>query len=241
MKAKKNNIGICIFFFLFVFQLNAQFINKDFVAKVEIANFEETIAVTGTVENLTNVYENLSYKLSVIKSDNSNNSSNNSQEGRFTIKPNEKKTLSKTQVNISNDDKTIILLLIYNEENVLVGKDRVVIGELVKEKNINYDGVEIAGLISDETKTKIGKDFYELYYKKYNEYSINGSEIVTIEEELNFGRTTKIKIYISNVLISEFVTFPDEEYLEFKAEHAVVKTKKHFKNVKENKGLVIQY
>ena len=241
MEANKIILYINILFLISIFQLNAQFINKDFDAKIEVSNFEESVAITGTVENLKNVYENLSYKLSVIKSDNSNNTSNNTQEGRFTIKPNEKKTLSKTQINNSSKDKTIILLLIYDEENTLVGKDRIVIGELSIKKNNNYESVEIKGLISDETKTKIGKDFYELFYKKYNDSSINGPEIVTVEEELNFGRTTKIKVYISNFLIIEFVTFPDEEYLGFKADHAIVNTKKYFKELKENKGMVVQY
>lgn len=219
-----------------------QFINRDFEAKIEIKEFEEMVAITGTVENLTDVYENLYFKLSVIKNGNSNNNSNNSQEGRFTIKPNEKKTLSKTQINVDYNDKTIVLLLIYNEEDVLVGKDRVELQNLAQNEEPNNDsGIEISGLISDETKTKIGKDFYEFYYKFYNEASINGTEIVTIEEELNFGRTTKIKVYVSNVLISEFMTFPDEEFLMYKAEESVLKTKNYFKKLKFNKRYVTQY
>ncbi|MEQ3662853.1 MAG: CsgE family curli-type amyloid fiber assembly protein, partial [Flavobacterium sp.] len=138
--------------------------------------------------------------------------------------------------------KTIVLLLIYNEDDLLIGKDRVELQDVQNESANNNDkGIEIAGLISDETKTKVGKDFYELYFKKYNEASINGTEIVTIEEELNFGRTTKIKIYISNVLISEFITFPDEDFLQFKAEDAVLKTKKYFKDSQNNKRYVTQY
>jgi hypothetical protein len=134
------------------------------------------------------------------------------------------------------------LLLIYNEDDLLIGKDRVELQDVQNESANNNDkGIEIAGLISDETKTKVGKDFYELYFKKYNEASINGTEIVTIEEELNFGRTTKIKIYISNVLISEFITFPDEDFLQFKAEDAVLKTKKYFKDSQNNKRYVTQY
>lgn len=237
------HIYISTILFLSFFQGNAQFINKDIDTKIEIGDFEEMVAISSTVENLTDVYRNLHYKLSVIKNDKSNNSSNNSQEGRFTIKPNEKKTLSKTQINHNSSDKTIILLLIYDENNVLVGKDRVLIGGDKEEENKikKNDGIEIAGIISDETKTKIGKDFYELYFKKYSEASINGNEIVTIEEELSFGRTTKIKVYISNTNIAEFIAFPDEEFLNQMAEMTVINTIKYFKKEKESKGFVTQY
>jgi hypothetical protein len=236
----KTTAFICFFFLAEC--VNAQFINKNFEAKIEIKEFEEMVVITGTVENLTDVYENLYFKLSVIKKGNSNNTSSNSQEGRFTIKPDEKKSLSKTQINIEENDKAIVLLLIYNEDDLLVGKDRVELQDIKNdEANNNDKGIEITGLVSDETKTKIGKDFYELYFKKYSEASINGTEIVTIEEELNFGRTTKIKVYISNVLISNFIAFPDEEFLQYKAEEAVLKTKKYFKDSKNKKRYVTQY
>lgn len=242
MKTICIKISMFIFFFLFSQCASAQFINRDFEAKIEVKEFEEMVAITGTVENLTDVYENLHFKLSVIKNGNSNNTLNNSQEGRFTIKPNEKRTLSKTQINVEDNDKAIVLLLIYNEDDLLVGKDRIVLQDIKdNEANNNDKGIEIAGLISDETKTKIGKDFYELYFKKYNEASINGTEIVTIEEELNFGRTTRIKVYVSNALISEFIAFPDEDFLQYKADDAVLKTKKYFKDSKNNKRYVTQY
>jgi hypothetical protein len=32
------------------------------------------------------------------------------------------------------------------------------------------------GIISDETKTKVGKDFYDLYYYLYNDYKINAKD-----------------------------------------------------------------
>jgi hypothetical protein len=31
------------------------------------------------------------------------------------------------------------------------------------------------GIISDETKTKVGKDFYDLYYYLYNDYNMQDS------------------------------------------------------------------
>ena len=72
-----------------------------------------------------------------------------------------------------------MLLLIYDEEQVLIGKDRIVFGEEDENsKNVKSsvekpsDGLEMLGIISDETKTKLGKDFYDYFYSFYNKIKI---------------------------------------------------------------------
>ena len=53
-------------------------------AKIEIEQTENNFKVTGTAENLTEIVQSLSYKLSVIKNNNiNNNHSDNIQEGFF--------------------------------------------------------------------------------------------------------------------------------------------------------------
>jgi hypothetical protein len=94
-------------------------------------NLEEengTIKVTGVAENLSKTLQSLSYKLTVIKNNSkSNNQSNNAQEGLFTLDPGQIKNLSQTQINLGNDDEIIVLLLFYDENQMLIGKDRVVL------------------------------------------------------------------------------------------------------------------
>ena len=90
---------------------------------------EGNIKITGTAENLSDVVQSLSYKLTVIKNSNSNNQSNNSQEGVFSLNPSETKNLSVTQVNLKKGEGMIVLLLFYDENNKLVGKDRMVFGD----------------------------------------------------------------------------------------------------------------
>ena len=97
------------------------------------------------------------------------------------------------------------------------------------------------GIISDETKTKIGKDFYDFYYKKYNEANIDAEKIVKIEEEQMFGRTTKIKISVENQIINEFIVKPNEEFLTTMANQSVYLTKKHFKDLERNNKLISSY
>jgi hypothetical protein len=100
------------------------------MAKIDIDKMEGIIKITGTAENLSDIVQSLSYKLSVIKKNNLNgNQSNNAQEGFFTLEPSENRNLSTTQVNLGSGDEVIILLLFYNENKQLIGKDRVVLGD----------------------------------------------------------------------------------------------------------------
>ncbi|MBP4141631.1 hypothetical protein J3S90_07430 [Flavobacterium sp. P4023] len=106
-------------------------------AKIDIENLDGIIKVTGTAENLSDIVQSYSYKLSVIKNNNLNdNHSDNIQEGFFSLNPSENKNLSNTQVNLSNGDEVIVLLLFYNENKQLIGKDRVVLGDQKKKRKL---------------------------------------------------------------------------------------------------------
>lgn len=238
-----NRKHILIFSLFFSTILNAQILNTEVKAKIELSYFEEMVSVTGTAENLDDGIKNLSYTLSVIKKNKKTaNTSNNSQNGEFTLNPNEKKILSTTKINQSTKDEIIILLLIYDDNDVMVGKDRIIVEEKKSEAlNKNEAELEITGIVSDDTKTKVGKDFYDIYFSKYNSEAIKGIQIVQIEEQLNIGRTTILKITIDNKLISEFIANPNEEFLSQKAEEAIQITKKYFKDLEKLKNRIEQY
>ncbi|WP_395047574.1 curli-like amyloid fiber formation chaperone CsgH [Flavobacterium sp.] len=226
-------------FFLF-----AQITNKEVKAKIEIEENADLVSITGLAENLTDSYKSLSYKLTVIKTSKTNNRSNNVQSGRFTLEANQIKVLSKTQINTNDSNQTIILLLIYDENEQLIGKDRFVIGE--KNIGLDYnqrpkDGVEITGIVSDETKTKMGKDFYDAYYTEYSKLKLNSSKIIVVEEELTNSRTTRIRIKVDNDILNEFITKPDEEYLASMSDDSVVKTFNYLKTLEKQSKSIKQY
>jgi hypothetical protein len=234
------------FFFLLLFTSASysQISNKEVRAKIHMEEIEGNIKITGTAENLTDIVQSLSYKLSVIKKNKkSNNQSNNAQEGLFNLEPSETKNLSTTQVNLTKDDEVIVLLLFYDSDKKLVGKDRIVIGDEKKkdEAMIPVDGFELSGIISDDTKTKVGKDFYDFYYYVYNDKKINSKKIVTVSEELSFARNTKIIISIDNNVIYEFLARPDEEFLTLVADDSVNATYVYLKNLEKQSQYITQY
>ena len=128
-------------FTFFVFLLScissfSQTTNTVVKARIQMEEIEGSIKITGTAENLSDIVQSLSYKLSVIKkSKKGSNQSNNAQEGLFTLAPSETKNLSTTQVNLSSEDEVIILLLFYDDKQQLIGKDRIVLGD-EKKKNL---------------------------------------------------------------------------------------------------------
>jgi hypothetical protein len=106
---------------------------------------------------------------------------------------------------------------------------------------VPIDGFELRGIVSDETKTKMGKDFYDLYYYLYNDYKINAKEIVVINEEFSFSRNTKIMININNEVVYEFLARPDQEYLEAMVKQAIYETYLHLKDLEKKSEYFIQY
>jgi hypothetical protein len=124
-----------VFFVLLLFSsvCYSQTTNTKVKAKIVYEENDGIIKLTGTAENLTEIVQSLSYSLSVIKKNRSkDNSSNNVQEGFFNLNPSENKNLASTQINIRNEEEVIVMLLFYNENKILIGKDRLVFGEQKK-------------------------------------------------------------------------------------------------------------
>jgi hypothetical protein len=217
---------------------------KEVKAKIEIEKIENLLAITGTVENLKHVYKDISYKLTVFKQNkSSSNKSSNAQDGRLTLEPFQKVNLSKTQINSSKEDRIILLLLIYDDKNTIIGKDRIVIGEEDTKTGaiIPKDGLEMIGIVSNDSKTKLGNDFYDLFYSEFNKLKINSSKIVSVQEELSFGRTTKIIVAVDGEIIVEFIAKPDEDFLKYMAEDSAAKVFKYFKNIERQNKYIFQY
>jgi hypothetical protein len=249
MKATSHYFTLYFFVFIFSGTFFGQVVSKEIKAKIEIESTENLFVITGTVENMTEVYKSLYYKLSVFKKDKkTENKSSNSQDGRFTLEGNQKKSLSKATINSTNEEETVVLLLIFDEEKVLLAKDRVVLEEgQVQYKNDKSttdktdDGLVMTGIISDETKTKLGKDFYDYFYTSYNKIKINSAKIIAIEEELTFARTTKIAVKIDNEIINEFISKPDDEFLVAMAEDSVNKVFEYLKRLEKQAKIINQY
>lgn len=238
------NIVFIGFFFNFQFACS-QIVYKEVKAKIDIEEVENMLSIAGTAENLKAEFKNISFKLTVFKKNVSNNSkSDNAQTGRITLEPLKKVIVSNTQIIKNKDDMVIILLLIYDENNHLIGKERIVFGD-DEQSSVEVlkpnDGIEMIGAVLNETKTKLGNDFYDYFYLVYSRLKMNSPNVVTIQEELTFGRTTKIIISIDNEMLTEFIAMPDDDFLSYMAENSSEEVFKYLKEKEKQKELIFQF
>ncbi|MCL9808370.1 curli production assembly/transport protein CsgE [Flavobacterium luminosum] len=234
-----------IFFLLFSFNMVfSQFTNTKVKAKIEVEEGVDLIGITAVAENLTEAtFQSLSYKFSIIRK--GNNESNNQQGGIFSLLGDQRIRLSKTQINTDGNSELIVLLLIYDEDKVLIGKDRYVFGEKSQnsreEAQKKGDGVEITGIVSDETKTKFGKDFYDFFYTEFSKLKYNSSKVITVEEEIANARTTRIRVRIDSEILNEFISRPEEEFTKAMAEETVVRVFNYLKKIEKESKYITQY
>lgn len=233
---------ICLLLF-FSSIAHSQMYNSQIEAEINIQQYGNTYNITGLAVNKTVSNQSLHYTLSVIKNqENNSNTSKNDQRGRFVLEIGEKKNLSTTSINVSENQRVIVLLLIYDDEDTPLGMDRKVINpteedlalqkndSIERERAVNpspdvstkpVDGIIIGGIVTEDTKTKPGRDFYKMFDQNYRLNNINGSEIVTIKEVLSLNNNTKIEVLVANEKVLEFFVRPQTEYLKQMADIAV--------------------
>ncbi|MGB5818527.1 MAG: CsgE family curli-type amyloid fiber assembly protein [Saonia sp.] len=215
------------------------------------------VQITGSAHNKTEISKSLRYVLSVIKTGKkSKNKNKNDQESRFVLAPGVKKNLSSTIINVTNDDRTIILLLIYQDEKI-IGKDRKVLNGIEGEddqvenfkkpsskedvKNTNEDGFVLRGMVIQDTKTKAGNDFYDMFYSSYLTNNINGERIVKIEERLAIGNNTQINVLVGDAVVVQFFVNPRNQYLKSMADQSIYKVNAYFQRLKNTEEQITRY
>ncbi|SIT21128.1 Curli assembly protein CsgE [Chryseobacterium ureilyticum] len=226
-----------LFIFLSVLAYGQE--DKKVTAKIESSHIENQIKLKAIVINNTAVYKELNYLLVSIKKGDGGNLSNNQQSGKFSVNPNEVKALSEISVNLEPKDALKAFLYIRDEETrTLVAKDSLELNnDLFKKKaaKIEEDAVyELKGLTIDETKTKVGKDFYDMFYLQYSQLPDKSSSAVTISELPLRGTSGQINIQIDDKVIYSFMTNPGEDYLK----EQLVFSLKYIKEFNAKKNLI---
>jgi len=89
------------------------------------------------------------------------------------------------------------------------------IGQNIKKPRSNLDALEIQGLIIDETRSKIGRDFYEIFFRKWiAPKGDNGDFIITIKELPSFGRSSRVALEVNSQQLGVRNLIPRLEFVE---------------------------
>lgn len=221
---------VCFFALLMMNLVTAQKIN--ITPSIEVNEVENMLSLKAFVLNNEEVIHDLNYLLVAIKKSGNNGLSNNKQEGQFVISAYEKKQLSEIRLNINKGDEVKAYLFIRNEiKNELVAKDSILINyEEVKSESAIGSKTEslflkeefvLKGLVIDQTKTKFGRDFFDIFYSAYNLMNEKFPFITTITEIPSIGRTSIIQIEDRDKLLHSFRVEPKEEYLKMQVDYTL--------------------
>jgi hypothetical protein len=76
-------------------------------------------------------------------------------------------------------------------------------------------GLEINGVVLDDTKTKTGRDFFDQFYKAWNAHPVDTwpDHTIVIAELPTFGRTTAISVKLNGEELLQQNLFPNEDFL----------------------------
>ena len=186
-------------------------------ANLEYSKKDDLVVVKARVNNKQSIYiQELNYFMLALKKGASGNYSKSDQSGYFSLAPNEEKLLATIQQNIQEGELLKIYLFI-KKGKVVVAKDSVEIS-LIDLANHNKplleDNIEITGLVVEEMRTKMGKDFYDFFHQRYQSQSNKFNFYIFIKEKPTLGRSSSIiTIQIDDRTIFEFRPRADEEFL----------------------------
>lgn len=256
-----------LFFILSLLSVNSAFsqlYNREVEAKIEIENNHEFIIVSATSYNKTSIDQSLRYVFSFIRTTSEDDSQSKDDEtGYFTLKPNEKKGLYNMVVNSDETDRIIFLLLVYDLNDDIKGKDRVVFNENAQEIDSkehgevtisreptrvitnssfdvderNRDGVVLRGIVLNETKTKPGQDFYNYFYSTYSLNDINADMVVVIKEMFAMGITTQIQVLVDDTPVFEFFVKPQDDFLRTVSDMAIARVSNYLEHSKKQERI----
>jgi curli production assembly/transport component CsgE len=223
---------------------------QDYKAWVEITHHENTTNLLAKFLNQTPKILPITFELSVKKT--GKNHSTNSQKGGFEAMPNEPITLSKNTINLEKNEQCEIHLRVFHQdqmiaeellENVKNNDHKALPPQSSKHPNSNRTRTppspssqhsiqmeEIDGLLINKTRTKHGKDFYDLFFRQWEiPQGVHGI-MMTIEEKPGRGRGSMIVFHINNRQIMTKWIQPNRSLLEQIASNSVAQLRYYLIN-----------
>lgn len=229
-----------MFVFFLTENLTAQYLNKEIAAKILIEESSEFYTLKATVENITLADRSLQFEFISFRKDIEENTIKDVDEARFVLLANEKKILAEKTINASEQARVIFVLVIYDKDRKPLGQDRVVFNDTPEdnqqkatvngtalEKPVTVsnndmaapqDGFFMEGLVIENSLTKIGRDFYTLFYSKYYLSGLKSAKNIVIDEIPGRGRNTRITIKVDDQLVWQFFSNPRREFLQEQAD-----------------------
>lgn len=100
----------------------------------------------------------------------------------------------------------------------------------------NILDMEIDGLVMDETITKVGRDFYEIYYSVWNAPKNAKNYTITIKEMILPGLATQVTVLVNETEVFKQRVQPRYDILEQMSKYAIQNTLRYLNNYEKMKS-----
>ena len=191
-------------------------------AWIDFIEEDRTAFIKGLFVNLSEKPQSFDWEMT-LQTESIKGKTEESFDGTFVAEPKKPMMIAEVEVDLKKREYFVIILNVFNKNKDLVGTDTltsekidptltppppslpVVKNDMVK-PGINPDALEIDGLILDDTRTKIGRDFYELFYSKWSPPPGSSDFLITIRELPSRGIGARVSIEVNeNVVLHRFL------------------------------------
>lgn len=221
-------------------------------AEILVTENTEFTELRAKATNLSEVNQDLRYVFSVFRKENeATEQTTDKKEDNFSLDSFKSEILSEITINKIDTMQVIVLFLVYNSDDKLLGKARwsqyeeeevaPIVLEKEDFKEITYDAAILRGIVTEDTRTKPGRDFYKFFYTEYDLSQINAEEIISIKEFLALGRNTRIEVKIGSTVISQFYLRPKDDYLKSMVKATLSNVARYIQNQKNMSQQIERY
>lgn len=231
----------CLLIFLAIFFVaNASAQNNIVKAEIKLIKNDEYVTVQAMATNDSEINLDANYLLFSAKQDKNNNLSKNEQKGFFTLESFQTKSLSEIKLNFKENDLLKIYLFIKDNKNQkLISKDSLWLGNFSKNKTsqnkprkrrVQEENLRknlSTGLVIEETRTRVGKDFYDAFFIAYQQIPNKYPFIIKITELPTMGRNTQIEVFANDKKIRTFISNPKLEFIDTQVDQTLRLLQRH--------------
>lgn len=250
--------ALSIFILVFInTPINAQFINQEIEAKILVEDSGEFYEFLAIAENKSLADQSFKYEFATFTRDKDNKVVKDSLVGRFGLTSQSRERLDKITISRAEERRVIVLLVIYSLEGKPLGQDRVVLNDNKTSENKivlnrqnessnqdmapSQDGFFLEGLVVENSITKMGRDFYRLFYSKYYLSGLKSKKDIVIDELPFRARTTRISVKVDNQLVWQFFSNPSQEFLKQQSELAFSRVVARLQQIENTKEQITRY
>lgn len=240
---QKKNLVIYLFLCIGLSSIHASD-STNLKVWIDFIKESDTAFVKGLVVNLDDKAKDFKWEMTIHR-ETLTVKSNKKLNGQFNAEPFFPKIIAETNFDLKKREYFIVVVNVLDHNDQLIGTDTLVStsvdpslkkppppNPVVAKQNrpkpkINPDALEIDGLILDETRSKIGRDFYELFYNRWTPPLGAKDFLITIKEIPSRGTGARISIQVNeNIVLYRFLQ-PRGELVEQEANLTISYLKKY--------------